>query len=104
MVSGEIYTECENLFYYLKRDIEIKNDTVFKYLLKPEDDTVRIESVNLDNNRRTDEIKRMFTPYGVKEFLKFRGFLVKEIWGDLPYKKVTFNTKTLLIRMVKYGN
>ena len=102
--DGEIYTECENLFYYIVKGTEVKGKTLLIYNLDPENDYVLIENINLNSREVFYEKKKLFTPYGVKEFLKFRGFYVKEIWGDIPFGKVTFNTKTLLLRMVKYGN
>ena len=102
--DGEIYTECENLFYYIVKATEVKGKTLLIYNLDVENDYVLIENINLNSKEVFYEKKKLFTPYGVKEFLKFRGFYVKEIWGDTPFGKVTFNTKTLLLRMVKYGN
>ncbi|HDH63428.1 MAG: hypothetical protein DRI22_03285 [Caldiserica bacterium] len=102
-IHGEIYTECENLFYYLVKSMEVKDETLLIYNLDVENDYVLIEKINLNSKERSYKKKKLFTPYGVKEFLRFRGFYVKEIWGDIPFGKVTFNTKTLLLRMVKHG-
>ena len=103
-VHGEIYTECDNLFYYIGREMEIKEESLFVYKLNPLKDTVKVEIINLSRIEREYKIKKLFTPYGIKEFLKFRGFCVKELWGDYPFKKVIFNSRKLLIRMVQYGN
>jgi len=84
--------------------MEVKDETLLIYNLDVENDHVLIEKINLNSREKSHKKKKLFTPYGVKEFLKFRGFYVKEIWGDTPFGKVTFNTKTLLLRMVKHGN
>lgn len=95
---GEIITEVLNLFYFIKRDFEFYNNKVIKYELNPIDQTVKIKFFDFDLNERYEIEEKTFTPIGVVEFLKFRGFRVKEVSGDKVGSKIKESSRYIVLR------
>jgi len=99
--KGEIYTEVLNLFYFIKVKNEFISNKFYIYSLDLKDDLIKIDSFDLETSKKDTFIEKGFTPKGIEEFLNFKNFKLKEIWGDFPSGKIKENSRFLLLRIEK---
>jgi len=102
--KGEIYTEVLNLFYFIKVKNEVISNKFYIYSLDLKDDLIKIDSFDLETSKKDTFIEKGFTPKGIEEFLNFKNFKLKEIWGDFPSGKIKENSRFLLLRIEKNEN
>ena len=99
--KGEIYTEVLNLFYFIKVKNEFISNKFYIYSLDLKDDLIKIDTFDLETSKKDTFIEKGFTPKGIEEFLNFKNFKLKEIWGDFPSGKIKENSRFLLLRIEK---
>lgn len=102
--KGEIYTEVLNLFYFIKVKNEVISNKFYIYTLDLKDDLIKIDTFDLETSKKDTFIEKGFTPKGIEEFLNFKNFKLKEIWGDFPLGKIKENSRFLLLRIEKNEN
>jgi hypothetical protein len=102
--KGEIYTEVLNLFYFIKVKNEVISNKFYIYSLDLKDDLIKIDTFDLETSKKDTFIENGFTPKGIEEFLNFKNFKLKEIWGDFPSGKIKENSRFLLLRIEKNEN
>lgn len=100
-VKGEIYTEILNLFYFAKVRNEVVSSKLYLYEVNLKNDLIKIEIIDLKTSAKITYQEKGFTPKGIKEFLNFKDFKLKEIWGDFPLGRIKETSKFLLLRIEK---
>ncbi|MBC7194410.1 MAG: hypothetical protein H5U37_01970 [Caldisericia bacterium] len=86
-VKKEIFSEVLNLFYFIKREADFFEDKIFKYDLNPDEDILKITIYDFKLKEVKELKERVFTPTGIKEYLYFKGFNLKEICEIILMKK-----------------
>jgi hypothetical protein len=97
----DIYSEVLNLFYFIKREFDFFDDKVYKYILDHKNDILTIKVYDFKLKEVKEFNDRVFTPIGIKEYLSFNGFKVKDLWGDIPKEKIRENDKFITLRFEK---
>ncbi len=100
-VKKEIFSEILNLFYFIKCETDFFEDKIFKYDLNPNEDNLKITIFDLKSKEVKELNERVFTPTGIKEYLYFKGFNLKEIWGNFPDEKIKEKDPFLTLRFEK---